>query len=83
MILSTDQSAACTSQDKRERMKWKEFESNQCSVTLEERHLTSSEGKNRGNTGRIQKRSKGCFILLQATHGPFGRQHLLSPTLKI
>lgn len=35
--------------------KVKECESNQCSLAQEERRLTSSEGRNRGDTGRIQK----------------------------
>lgn len=63
----------------RQRMKWKESESNECSVAQEEKHLTSSEGKNGGNTERTQKLRKGCRVLLLV---PLGGENLLSPVLK-
>lgn len=60
-------------------MKWKEPESNQCSMAQEEERLTSSEGKNGVNTERIQKLRKSCRVLLLV---PLGRENLLSPVLK-
>jgi len=64
---------------KRGRMKWKEFESNQCCVVQEERHLASSEGKSgvtQRGFGNLEKIAVSYYRLHLALLGDSSYYHV-------